>query len=96
MYLGWNDYELIYLIKEGNELALNLMYHKYTNFIETSSPLEKRLIAGINSNASELERPYRVGSKYHVQFPVQKAISGTPIHSKEHIRIPLHFHPGKG
>ena len=33
MYLGWNDYELIYLIKEGNELALNLMYHKYSNFI---------------------------------------------------------------
>lgn len=33
MYLGWNDYELIYLIKEGNELALNLMYRKYSNFI---------------------------------------------------------------
>lgn len=33
MYLGWNDYELIYLIKEGNEKALNLMYQKYSNFI---------------------------------------------------------------
>lgn len=33
MYLGWNDYELIYLIKEGNDKALNLMYRKYTNFI---------------------------------------------------------------
>ena len=33
MYLGWNDYELIYLIREGNDRALNLMYHKYTNFI---------------------------------------------------------------
>ncbi len=33
MYLGWNDYELIYLIKEGNYKALNLMYHKYSAFI---------------------------------------------------------------
>ncbi len=33
MFLGWNDYELIYLINEGNSKALNLMYQKYTNFI---------------------------------------------------------------
>ena len=33
LYQGWNDYELIYLINEGNEPALNLMYLKYENMI---------------------------------------------------------------
>lgn len=32
-YQGWNDYEIIYLIREGNEKALNLMYQKYQNYI---------------------------------------------------------------
>ena len=32
-YQGWNDYELLYLIEEGNNRALNLMYLKYENFI---------------------------------------------------------------
>lgn len=33
LYQGWNDYELLYLIKEGSEKALNLMYLKYEKFI---------------------------------------------------------------
>ncbi len=33
LYQGWNDYELLYLIKEGSEKALNLMYIKYEKFI---------------------------------------------------------------
>lgn len=34
LYQGWNDYELIYLINEGSELALNLMYLKYASMIK--------------------------------------------------------------
>ena len=30
---GCNDYELLYLISEGSELALNLLYHKYYIYI---------------------------------------------------------------
>lgn len=33
LYKGLNDYELIYLIKDNNEIALNLMFEKYSNFI---------------------------------------------------------------
>ncbi len=29
----YNDYELIYMIKDNNDAALNLMYEKYTPFI---------------------------------------------------------------
>lgn len=32
-FKDYNDYELIYLIKEGNELALNCFFEKYEKFI---------------------------------------------------------------
>lgn len=32
-YANYNDYELIYLISEGSEQALNLLYHKYYIYI---------------------------------------------------------------
>ncbi len=32
-YKGWNDYELIYLFKEGSPEAYNLMFRKYKTFI---------------------------------------------------------------
>ena len=32
-YKIYNDYEIIYLIKEGNELAYNIMFSKYENYI---------------------------------------------------------------
>ncbi len=34
MFLDINDYELLYLIKENNEKALNLMYYKYGIYIK--------------------------------------------------------------
>ncbi len=33
MFVNYNDFELIYLIQEGSEQALNLMYHKYLHWI---------------------------------------------------------------
>ncbi len=33
-YKGYNDYELIYLIKEGNESALNFFFAKYEKYIQ--------------------------------------------------------------
>lgn len=33
MYKEYNDFELIYLIRDSDEYALNLMYEKYTPFI---------------------------------------------------------------
>lgn len=36
MYLNWNDYELLYLIKEGIEVAKQVLYHKYTHLIYKS------------------------------------------------------------
>ena len=32
-YAGYNDYELIYLVNEGSERALNVLYQKYTIYI---------------------------------------------------------------
>ena len=32
-YKIYNDYEIIYLIKEGNELAYNIMFQKYEKYI---------------------------------------------------------------
>jgi hypothetical protein len=32
-YASYNDYELLYLISEGSEAALNLLYHKYYIYI---------------------------------------------------------------
>ena len=32
-YKDYNDYELIYLIKEGNESALNFFFEKYEKYI---------------------------------------------------------------
>ncbi len=34
MFLGMNDFELLYLIKDGNEQALDLMFNKYSIFIK--------------------------------------------------------------
>lgn len=34
LYKGWNDYELLYLIHDHNEVALDLMLKKYQNYIE--------------------------------------------------------------
>ncbi len=34
-YSKYNDYELIYLIKDGNEKALNIMFKKYDTLIYT-------------------------------------------------------------
>lgn len=33
MYINWNDYELLYLIKENNDLAKNVFYQKYSYLI---------------------------------------------------------------
>lgn len=32
-YAGYNDYELIYLVNEGSERALNVLYQKYNIYI---------------------------------------------------------------
>ena len=32
-YTNYNDYELLYLISEGSELALDLLYKKYYIYI---------------------------------------------------------------
>ncbi|MCR5112691.1 MAG: hypothetical protein K6A63_02005, partial [Acholeplasmatales bacterium] len=35
MYIPHNDYELLYLYKEGNERALDILFYKYEHLIET-------------------------------------------------------------
>lgn len=32
-YACYNDYELLYLVKEGSQRALDILYHKYTVFV---------------------------------------------------------------
>lgn len=32
-YVNYNDYELIYLISEGSEASLNILFNKYSNLI---------------------------------------------------------------
>lgn len=34
LFVNYNDYELLYLIREGSEQAFNVLYHKYDVFIQ--------------------------------------------------------------